>query len=208
MTRKFRVGLTGGIASGKTTVAELFAALGVPVIDTDLIAREVVEPGSPQLREITAHFGTQMLTAGGTLDRPALRTRIFSDAAERRWLEALMHPAIRNLTDARSDSAIGPYVMVAIPLLVETDGAARFDRILVVDCEPERQLARLMSRDGVTRDEAQRALAAQAPRAARLAVADDVIHNDNDAGDLRDQVEKLHREYVSASRTQAERAGT
>jgi dephospho-CoA kinase len=204
----FRIGLTGGIASGKSTVANLFAALGVPIVDTDVLAREVVAPGTPLLRKITDHFGMQVQCGDGSLDRHELRKRIFEDPEQRRWLEALLHPAIRELTDARCKTAAGPYVIVAIPLLVETSGEARFDRVLVVDCEPELQLARLTARDGSTREEAERMLAAQAPRAARLAVADDVIHNDGDLAQLRDQVEKLHFQYVAAAKAQADEAGT
>jgi dephospho-CoA kinase len=199
MPRNFRVGLTGGIASGKSTVANLFAALGVPIVDTDVLAREVVAPGTALLDEITAHFGPEILGGAGVLDRRALRARIFADPAERRWLEERTHPAIRALTDARSDAAGGAYSMVAIPLLVETGGGDRFDRVLVVDCDPALQIARLQARDGTTRAEAERMLAAQSTRAARLAVANDVIHNDGDIGHLRDQVEKLHRGYVSAA---------
>lgn len=203
--RGFRVGLTGGIASGKTTVANLFAALGVPIIDTDVLAREVLAPGGSLLTEVIAHFGPSIVSADGKLDRRALRARVFSDPAERRWLEERTHPAIRALTDARCDSAAGPYSMVAIPLLVETGGAARFDRVLVVDVDPAIQLARLQARDGVTSRQATDALASQVSRAARLAVADDVIHNDSDVSALRDQVEKLHRRYVDAAKAQAER---
>jgi dephospho-CoA kinase len=195
----FRVGLTGGIASGKTTVANLFAALGVTIVDTDLLAREVVEPGSALLAEIAAHFGAGILSDDGSLDRRALRERVFADASERRWLEERTHPAIRALTDARCEAAPGPYCIVAIPLLVETQGQGRFNRVLVVDCEPETQLARLMARDGITRDTAGKMLAAQVPRDARLAVADDVIRNEGDVAGLRDQVERLHREYVLQS---------
>jgi dephospho-CoA kinase len=200
----FRIGLTGGIASGKSTVADLFAALGVPIIDTDLLSREVVAPGSALLRQITEHFGMQVQSGDGTLNRQELRKRIFEDPEQRKWLEALLHPAIRELTDARSEAATGPYVIVAIPLLVETDGAARFDRVLVVDCDPDLQLARLMARDGAKAEDALRMLAAQAPRAARLAVADDVIHNDGDLASLRDQVAKLHAEYVAAAKAAAQ----
>jgi dephospho-CoA kinase len=196
---RFRVALTGGIASGKTTVANLFAALGVPIIDTDLLAREVVAPGSPLLAEIAAHFGADVLAADGGLDRRALRERVFEDAAERLWLEERTHPAIRALTDQRSLSARGPYAIVAIPLLVETRGADRFDRVLVVDCDPELQVARLMARDGITRDAARRMLAAQVSREARLAEADDVIRNDGDIAVLRDRVQELHRDYVRAA---------
>ena len=204
MRGSFRIGLTGGIASGKSTVANLFAALGVPIVDTDLLSREVVAPGSPLLGRITEHFGEQVRGSDGALNRQELRKRIFADAEQRKWLEALLHPAIRELTDARCEAATGPYVIVAIPLLVETAGKARFDRVLVVDCEPELQLARLIARDGTGRDEAARTLAAQASREQRLAVADDVIHNDGDIARLRDQVEKLHRQYVTAARARSE----
>jgi dephospho-CoA kinase len=197
--RDFRVGLTGGIASGKTTVANFFAELGVPIIDTDLLAREVVAPGTPLLAEIAAHFGTGILAADGSLDRRKLRERAFAAPAERRWLEERTHPAIRKLTDQRCAAATGPYSIVAIPLLVETQGAERFDRVLVVDCDPESQLARLMARDGIDRDAAQRMLSAQASRQQRLSVADDVIHNEGDLGALRHQVQQLHHAYVAAA---------
>jgi dephospho-CoA kinase len=208
MARGFRVGLTGGIASGKTTVANLFAALGVPIIDTDVLAREVLAPDSPLLAEVAAHFGPGIVADDGGLDRRALRARVFADPAERRWLEERTHPAIRALTDERCDAARGPYSMVAIPLLVETRGAARFDRVLVVDTDPVLQLARLQARDGTTRAEAERMLAAQATRAERLAVANDVIRNDGDIASLRDQVVKLHRGYVEAAKAQSERTAT
>jgi dephospho-CoA kinase len=206
MPGKFRVGLTGGIGSGKTIVANLFAALGVTIVDTDLLAREVVAPGSSLLREITAHFGVQMLATDGSLDRQALRDRVFVDPAERKWLEALLHPAIAKLTDARCEAATEAYVMVAIPLLVETGGKTRFDRVLVVDCDPDLQLARLQARDGTTRVQAARMLAAQATREQRLAVADDVIENNGDIALLRDQVEKLHRQYSGLASAQSDRA--
>jgi dephospho-CoA kinase len=201
--KNFRVGLTGGIASGKTTVANLFESLGVPIVDTDVLAREVLEPGTPLLAEVIAHFGDGVKQLDGALDRRALRSRVFADPAERLWLEGRTHPAIRALTDARCDAARGPYVIVAIPLLVETGGADRFDRVLVVDAEPAMQLARLQARDGTPREEAQRILAAQASRAARLAVANDVIRNDGDLAGLRDQVAALHRRYVEAAEASA-----
>ena len=204
MARAFRVGLTGGIACGKSTVANLFAALGASIVDTDLLAREVVAPGSPLLPRIAEHFGAGVLQKDGSLDRARLRERVFTNPAERQWLEGMTHPAIRELTDARCESATGPYVIVAIPLLVETQGAKRFDRVLVVDCDPELQLARLQARDGMTRVQAERMLAAQVSREQRLAVADDVIRNDGDFAVLRDQVEKLHRRY----KTQADGSDT
>lgn len=212
MRGPLRIGLTGGIASGKTTVANLFAALGVTIVDTDLLSREVVAPGSPLLRQITERFSLAVQNDDGSLNRQELRKRIFEDPEQRTWLEALLHPAIRKLTDERSAAATGPYVIVAIPLLVETGGASRFDRVLVVDCDPAVQVARLMARDGSTREEAQRMLAAQASREARLAAAHDVIHNDGDLAHLRGQVEELHRQYVTAagnrSRAQSDKAGT
>ena len=209
MRRVYRVALTGGIACGKSTVANLFAALGVSIVDTDLLAREVVAPGSPLLSQIAAHFGAGVLQPDGSLDRPRLRERVFANPAERQWLEQLTHPAIRALTDQRCDSATGPnsdgrYVIVAIPLLVETGGAGRFDRVLVVDCDPEIQLARLQARDGSTSQQAARVLAAQATREQRLAVADDVIFNNGDIAALRDQVEKLHRQYSAAALAQSD----
>lgn len=206
--RRFRVGLTGGIASGKTTVANQFAALGVPIIDTDLLAREVLEPGTPLLAEVIAHFGPDVAAADGSLDRRALRTRVFADPAERRWLEERTHPAIRALTDARCDAAAGDYSVVAIPLLVETGGADRFDRVLVVDVDPEVQIARLQARDGSTRAEAELMLAAQASRERRLAQADDVIHNDADLERLRAQVQTLHLRYLEAAKAQSARIAT
>jgi dephospho-CoA kinase len=196
---RFRIGLTGGIASGKSTVANLFAAVGITIVDTDLLAREVVAPGAPLLGEISRHFGPQVLQKDGSLNRAALRAQVFANPAERLWLEHLTHPAIRALTDQRCEAATGPYVMVAIPLLVETRGADRFDRVLVVDCEPGLQLARLQARDGVTAHQAAQILAAQATREQRLSVADDVILNNGDIPALRDQVGKLHQQYVTAA---------
>jgi dephospho-CoA kinase len=208
----YRVGLTGGIASGKTTVTDLFATMGATIVDTDLLAREVVQPGTPLLAEIAAHFGPEVLAADGSLDRRRLRERVFADAAERRWLEERTHPAIRRLTDQRCAEATGPYCIVAIPLLVETKGADRFDRVLVVDCEPELQVSRLMARDGIGREAALRMLAAQVSRESRLAAADDVISNDGDLSSLRGQVQALHRRYLAASSTslnvQSEGGGT
>jgi dephospho-CoA kinase len=201
MGRAYRVGLTGGIACGKTTVANLFAALGASIVDTDVLAREVVAPGSPLLPKISEHFGDLVLQKDGSLDRARLRELVFANPAERQWLEGVTHPAIRELTDARCESATGRYVIVAIPLLVETQGMRRFDRVLVVDCDPALQLARVQARDGSTSRQAAQVLAAQVTREQRLAVADDVILNDGDIAALRDQVEKLHRRYSAAAST-------
>ena len=201
MARRYHVGLTGGIACGKSTVANLFAALGASIVDTDVLAREVVAPGSPLLPRISDHFGAKVLRKDGSLDRARLRELVFANPAERQWLEGVTHPAIRELTDARCESATGRYVIVAIPLLVETQGMRRFDRVLVVDCDPALQLARVQARDGSTSRQAAQVLAAQVTREQRLAVADDVILNDGDIAALRDQVEKLHRRYSAAAST-------
>lgn len=191
-----RIGLTGGIASGKSAVAALFAALGVPVIDTDQIAREVVLPGSAPLAAIVERFGPEILSPGGELDRRALRRRVFTDPQARLDLDALTHPAIQALTQERSASAGGPYQIIAVPLLTEKGLQSRYDRVLVVDCDPPLQQRRLMVRDGVTADEAAAVLAAQASRQARLAIAADVIHNDGDVKRLATQVEVLHARYL------------
>ncbi|MGH8309533.1 MAG: dephospho-CoA kinase [Steroidobacteraceae bacterium] len=195
-----RIGLTGGIASGKSTVAKLFAALGIPVIDTDEIAREVVAPGSALLPRLVARFGDGILNREGSLDRAALRAIVFADSAARAKLDALTHPAILERMRARSAAAGGPYQILAIPLLVEKGAAREVDRVLVVDSDEAAQIRRLQARDGATLEQARAILAAQAPRAARLAIADDVIVNDGDLHRLRDQVGQLHARYVAVSR--------
>lgn len=202
-----RIALTGGIASGKSTVAHLFSALGAVLIDTDQIARDVVAPPSDALDRIVARFGPEMLLPDGTLDRAALRRIVFADAGARRDLEAITHPAIRAETHRRCATAGGPYQLVAIPLLVESGAADDYDRVLLVDASESTQLARLMLRDGMTRDAAMRMLAAQATRAARRAVADDIIDNDGDLAQLTPQVEALHRRYVELARQPGPRSG-
>jgi dephospho-CoA kinase len=191
----FRVGLTGGIASGKSTVARLFEALGVPVIDTDVLAREVVAPGQPLLRQIAARFGPSVLAPDGSLDRAALRAIVFADPAARADLEQLTHPAIRALLEERSASLGGEYQILVIPLLVETAGRTPVDRVLVVDTSEALQTRRLQARDGSTLEQARQILSAQASRAARLAAAHDVIANDADLGAVRDRVAALHAQY-------------
>ena len=204
-----RVGLTGGISSGKSTVASLFSQLGVPVIDTDRIARDVVEPGTPVLTALVARFGAGILQADGRLDRRALRSRVFADPQARLDLEALTHPAIQEETERRSAIAGGPYQLIAVPLLVEKGLKSRYDRVLVVDCDPALQLQRLVVRDGSTEAEGRAILAAQAQPAERLAAADDVIRNDGDIRALAGQVEALHARYRAlAVARQAPVAGT
>ena len=191
----FRIALTGGIASGKSTVAGLFAALGVPVIDTDVIAREVVEPGRPALAQVVASFGAESLDDSGRIDRPRMRQRIFADPDARRRLEAILHPAIREAMERQSVAAGGPYQVLVIPLLAEGGRRDHVDRVLLVDVPEETQVQRLIARDGVTREQARASLNAQASRAARLALADDVLVNTGRADELQDAVASLDAKY-------------
>lgn len=199
-TRPFRVGLTGGIASGKSTAAKFFGALGVPIIDTDQLARDVVEPGQPPLERLVERFGPAILTPDGHLDRPALRNIVFSDPKARADLEALTHPAIGAAVEQRSAEAGGVYQILVIPLLVEKNLGAQLDRVLVVDCDEALQIRRLQARDGSTLEQAQAILNAQASRATRLKAAHDVIKNEGDMSVVRDQVEKLHARYLELAR--------
>ena len=192
----FKVGLTGGIASGKTRVAEFFAARGITVIDSDQIAREIVAPGAPALAAIRERFGASVLSADGSLDRRALRAVVFADPAARRALEAITHPAIRARMAELNAEAQGAYVINAIPLLTEGGGRRDLDRVLVVDCPEDLQIRRVMARDQVDEAGARAVLAAQASRAARLAIADDVIVNDGDLAALETQVATLHDRYL------------
>lgn len=190
-----RIGLTGGVASGKSTVAELFAKLGATVLDTDVIAREVTEPGQPALAALVAALGRGILAQDGRLDRAQLRKRLFADAEVRRTVESILHPAILAELGRQSRAASGPYQVLVIPLLVEGDRAGLVDRVLVVDCPPEMQIERLMHRDQETRAGAQAMLDAQASRFERLAAADDVIVNDGPEAALPALVADLDREY-------------
>jgi dephospho-CoA kinase len=196
MPPRLRIGLTGGIASGKSTVEERFTELGVSVINADDSARAVVARGSPGLAAVVERFGAGIVTPQGELDRRELRSLIFSDAARRKELEAILHPLIRADMEQRSSQASGPYVILAIPLLVEGNSRGRWDRVLVVDADESLQLARLMSRDAVSEAEARATLAAQASRAARLAAADDVLVNSGTVAELRQAVDLLHRRYL------------
>jgi dephospho-CoA kinase len=194
------VGLTGGIASGKSAVATLFAQLGVPVLDTDQIARDVVEPDTPTLRAIVAAFGNGILDPEGRLDRARMRDRVFADDTQRKRLEAIIHPAIRAELARRSSTAGGAYQVHVIPLLVERSRADAYDRVLVVDCPVEDQATRLMARDGSNAVQVRQILDAQASREARLAVADDLIVNTGTLDDLRGFVATLHKNYSSIAR--------
>ncbi len=190
------VGLTGGIASGKSTAARLFQRLGVPVVDADQIARDVVEPGEPALEAIRERFGDGVLDARGALDRARLRECVFADPAARADLEDILHPRIREVMDARLAALDTPYAIAMIPLLLETGRAARVDRVLVVDLPREAQVARARARDGSTRETVEGILDAQVDRDTRLARADDVIVNDGPPEALRPQVERMHERYL------------
>lgn len=191
-----KIGLTGGVASGKSTVARMFEALGATVIDTDVIAREVVEPGQPGLERVKQAFGAEAIGPDGRLERTRLRALVFADNAKRRRLESILHPLIRERTLAKLRSAEGPYAIVVVPLLVETGFGELVDRVLVVDVAVETQLERLLARDRITPSEARAMIEAQIGRAARLEAADDVIDNDGDLDSMRTRVEALHRRYL------------
>jgi dephospho-CoA kinase len=195
-SRPYRVGLTGGIASGKSTAAKFFGALGVPIIDTDQLARDVVEPGQPPLERLVERFGPSILTEDGHLDRPALRNIVFSDPKARADLEALTHPAIGVAVEARSAEVGGIYQIFVLPLLVEKSLGSQLNRVLVVDCDEELQIRRLQARDGSTLEQARAILNAQAARTTRLKAAHDVITNEGDMSAVRDQVQKLHARYL------------
>jgi dephospho-CoA kinase len=198
----FVVGLTGGIGSGKSAAADCFAALGVPVVDTDAIAHELTAPGGAAIEPIRRAFGQEVLTAGGALDRAAMRCRVFADPAERTRLEGILHPMIRAESEARLHRATGAdYALLVVPLLVETKSyRERMDRIVVVDCPEETQVARVMARSALPRAEVLSIMAAQASRAERLAIADDVIANAAGLAELRARVAELHAGYLEMAR--------
>ncbi len=195
--RRLRVGLTGGIASGKTTVANLFAEHGADVIDTDVIARQVVEPGTQALAEVVEAFGPDILGTDGRVDRAALRQIVFSDASARRKLEAILHPVIGYEMLRQAAESRRRYVVFVIPLLIEAGMQDVVDRILVVDCPVSTQIERLMRRDGGTESDARKILGAQVDRQTRLAAADDVIVNDGDLAGLAVAVRRQHERYLA-----------
>lgn len=193
----FIVGLTGGIASGKSTVSGLFRALGVPCVDTDALAREVVAPGSSGLEAVRAAFGDDVITKDGQLDRAQLRARVFRDRAAKAKLEGILHPLIRERLQAWTKRQDYPYVIWEVPLLLESGLIGRVDRVLVVDVTPESQIERIMARDGGDRAAAKRILANQASRQVRLDIADDVISNEQAEAVLKPRVDALHQQYLS-----------
>ncbi|HDT6510267.1 TPA: dephospho-CoA kinase [Klebsiella aerogenes] len=192
----YTVALTGGIGSGKSTVADEFAHLGVTVIDADIIARQVVEPGTPALLAIAERFGPQMINDDGSLNRRRLRERIFAHSEDKAWLNALLHPLIQQETRRQMQASTSPYLLWVVPLLVENRLTDKADRILVVDVPKETQIERTIRRDGVSREHAEHILAAQATREQRLAAADDVIENMGSADAVASHVARLHEKYL------------
>jgi len=195
----FAVGLTGGIGSGKSTVADLFAKRGVTLVDTDVIAHRITAPQGLAMPSIVTEFGPSFVAEDGSLDRARMRALVFSDETARKRLEAITHPLIRAETERQRQQAPGPYVIVVVPLLVESGSwKTRVNRVLAVDCSVETQIARVMRRNAFTREQVLAIIARQATREARLAAADDVIVNDNRSLEELDvDVDQLHRTYVS-----------
>ena len=193
----FSVVLTGGIASGKTTVSDLFEELGVPVIDTDRIARELVEPGKPALKAIVKRFGADYLDGEGQLDRRKMRTAIFTDPEARTRLENILHPLIGNEVIHRISALDADYCIIVIPLYANSGAYEWVDRVLVVDAEEETQIARVMERDQINRAQAEAILASQASRQERLALADDVVLNEGPLEQLAARVQELHARYLA-----------
>jgi len=193
------VGLTGGIASGKSAASAMFEALGVPVLDADQTARDVVEPGTPGLARIIETFGNEVLTADGQLDRAKLRAIVFKDNDKRQALEAIVHPAVRVAMQAWRESLDTDYCILAIPLLVESGLNRMTDRVLVIDVAPDTQRRRLIERDGIDAALAERMIQSQVGREERLAAADDVVDNNGSLAALQSQIDTLHRRYVALS---------
>ncbi|HEY1151498.1 MAG TPA: dephospho-CoA kinase [Pseudoduganella sp.] len=201
MSGRFTVGLTGGIGSGKSVVARLFAERGVSIIDTDQIARGLTVPGGAAMPDIIAEFGPDMADAHGAMDRARMRELVFREPDAKRRLEAILHPRIRDAVAAAAAIATGPYTIFDVPLLVESGTwKDRVDRVLVVDCPEEVQVARVMARNGLPEDQVRAIMAAQVPRATRLAAADDIVNNGGQLEDLPPQIERLHQLYLDFSK--------
>jgi dephospho-CoA kinase len=196
MAKRFSVGLTGGIGSGKTTVANLFGELGAAIVDTDLIAHQVSAPGGRAIESIRGTFGAGFLTPEGAMDRARMRELVFADPAQKTRLEAILHPLIREETEAHAERVTGAYIIFVVPLLVESKSwRQRVDRVLVIDCPEEMQVTRVMARNGLSETQVRAIMATQVPRAVRLAAADDVLDNAAASGALREEVRHLHALY-------------
>lgn len=193
-----RVGLTGGVGSGKSLVADLFAELGVPIIDTDVLAREVVKPGTDGYQQIINHFGEDILSADKSIDRAALKKVVFDNPQERIWLEKTLHPLIRKLASQKIDLLNGSYCIIAIPLLTENWPHPLVDRVLVVDVPEALQIKRVTERDQCSEELVKKIINSQASREERLAIADDIICNDKDIPYLKEQVLSLHNKYLKS----------
>ena len=194
--KRYVVGLTGGIGSGKSVAAQMFRAWGVEVIDADSLAREVVEPGQPALGDIAAHFGSELLTAEGYLDRAALRKVVFSNPEQKSWLENLLHPLIAELLQRRLNATKSPYAILESPLLLETEQYKLVDRVIVIDVNEEIQIARSVRRDGSDEAVIRSIIASQIDRSKRIQHADDLVSNEEGLEQLREKVEALHSKYL------------
>ncbi|WP_028116189.1 dephospho-CoA kinase [Ferrimonas senticii] len=198
-SNKLIIGLTGGIGSGKTQVSDRFAALGITVVDTDLIARQVVQPNTLGLAAIIEHFGPELLTSDGQLDRAALRQRVFTDESQRQWLNQLLHPLIQAEAISQCQAASSPYVLLVVPLLLEGDMHQLVARILVIDVDRQTQIDRTCARDNNNPSLVNKIIDSQISRAQRLARADDIIDNSGDIAELDSQVLRLHQQYLALS---------
>ena len=197
-----RIGLTGGIGSGKSVVAQSFAELGVPVVDADVITRELVKPGKPALEAIKAQLGSQFISADGSLDRAQLREHVFVSTTARKTLEAILHPLVHNAIEEETGKLKSPYCIIVIPLLIEAGQQSLVDRILVVDAPEKTCIERVVSRDHTTADAVKRILSTQLDRKARLSYGDDVVTNEGDLDSVADQVSRLHQRYLALATQQ------
>lgn len=199
---QYRIGLTGGIGSGKTAASDYFETLGVTVVDADIVAREVVEPGTPALASIAQHFGGDILEPSGRLDRASLRTIIFRDAQEKKWLEALLHPIIRTEITQQLSTATSAYSILVSPLLFETDQHCLVHRTLLIDLPVEQQIERASKRDGAEEAQIRAIIAQQMSRACKIEKADDIIVNDKDLDALHAEIRRIHQHYLELAHAQ------
>lgn len=200
MTQNLHIALSGGIASGKTYVSNKFSSLGVDIIDTDIIAHEIVLPGRSALEEITDNFGKSVLQKDGALNRKLMRKIVFEDSKKRLILESILHPKIQNEVKNKISSLNGPYQIIVVPLLTKSPILKQVNRILIIDCDEKKQLKRLIKRDGISTKLASQIMSSQSDRKERLSIADDIILNDDDFDSLDAQIINLHRCYLDLSK--------